>query len=68
MREVKHIDNIPFYLYRISRTKKNAAAVAEGLRRKGYYARVSKTSRGYEVWVSANPRWFYKLSRLKISD
>jgi|GEM_PF-1856170 len=60
----KYFDEIPFILYRISKKKTTANSVAKGLRNKGYYVRVVKMSRGYEIWVSKNPRWFYKISKI----
>jgi histidinol-phosphate/aromatic aminotransferase/cobyric acid decarboxylase-like protein len=57
------INGIPFILFRVSRKKTTANSVAKTLRNKGYYVRIIKTSRGYEIWVSKNPRWFYKMTK-----
>ena len=57
----RRIEGISFVLYRTSRKKTTANSVAKTLRNKGYYARIVKTLGGYEVWVSKNPRWFYKI-------
>lgn len=59
-KKTRIIDGITFYLYRVSRNKTIATNIAKKIRKKGYYVRVFRTSRGYEIWVSANPRWFYK--------
>jgi len=61
MRKERTIDNIPFILYRISRKKSTANSIAKKIRNRGYYARVIKTRKGYEIWVSRNPRWFYMI-------
>ncbi|MFW6122073.1 MAG: hypothetical protein ACOC80_14415 [Petrotogales bacterium] len=62
---VKEIDGIPFYFYSKHRTKKAANVQASRLRNQGYYARVFGSRSGIEVWVSKNPRWFYKLGNFK---
>ena len=54
------IDGIVFYLYRVTRRKRIANIIATQIRARGHYARIIPSSRGYEIWVSANPRWFYK--------
>ncbi len=59
----KIINGIPFILYRTSKRKATANSVARKLRNKGYYVRVLRKSVGYEIWVSRNPRWFYKITR-----
>jgi len=59
MKETKIIDGIRFYRYRTSHTKKIANDVANKIRNQGHYVRVLKTSKGYEIWVSLNPRWYY---------
>jgi hypothetical protein len=61
MRKERIINGIPFVLHRTSRKKSTANSVAQNFRNKGYYVRVIKTAKGYEIWVSRNPRWFYKM-------
>jgi len=63
MTKERYINGIPFILYRTSKQKTTADSVAKRLRNKGYYVRVIKTKKGYEVWVSKNPRWFYKITK-----
>jgi|LGVF01.2.fsa_nt_gb hypothetical protein len=62
----KLIDGIPFILRRISRKKTTAKSVADKFRKEGYYIRVVKSSKGYEIWVSNSPRWFYELDAFKL--
>jgi hypothetical protein len=63
MTKVRYINGIPFLLYRISRKKVTANSVANSLRNKGYYVRILESPKGHEVWVSKNPRWFYKITK-----
>lgn len=60
----KLIDGIPFILHQISKKKTTARSVAQKFRKGGYYVRVIKSFKGYEIWVSMNPRWFYKLDTI----
>ncbi|NMX21669.1 hypothetical protein C5S30_04390 [ANME-1 cluster archaeon GoMg4] len=62
--KTKLIDGVPFILHRTSKKKTTAKYEAEKFRRAGYYVRVLKSSKGYEIWVSMNPRWFYKLDTI----
>jgi len=57
----KVIKGIPFILHATVHTKKEAKIIAERLRFRGYYVRLSGSSKGIEIWVSLNPRWFYRL-------
>ena len=57
--KMKMIDGILFYLIKTASKKMVAKKIANEMRERGYYARIIHTSKGYEVWVSANPRWFY---------
>jgi len=57
------MDGIPFILFKEYVNKITAKSAAKTLRDRGYYVRVIRTSRNYEIWVSKNPRWFYKLAK-----
>ena len=46
-----------FRLYRVCRTKRTAQQIAYSLRNKGYYVRIRKTIRGYEIWVKPRSFW-----------
>jgi len=65
-KKAKKIEGIPYILYRISHTKKTADSVARQIRDYGYYVRVIESIKGYEIWVSKNPRWFYALEKFHL--
>ena len=57
---IKYFNEIPFLLYKTVKTKKEAESIAERIRKEGYYVRKIKNPDGIEIWVSKNPRWFYR--------
>ena len=60
---VRYFDGIPFRLYKVVRTKKSAYSIAHILRNKGYYVRLVGSSKGIEIWISVNPKWFYRFGQ-----
>ena len=60
MVKIRIIDGKPFYRYKIVRSSQTAKRIAEKIRASGYYVRVVDSSKGKELWVSLNPKWFYK--------
>jgi len=57
---IKYFDNIPFKLYRIVKTKNIVNFIVKMIKQEGYYVKIISSSKGIEIWVSENPRWFYR--------
>lgn len=55
-RTIKIVD---YKLERTFLTKEEAKKEAKEWEKKGYYTKIAKTSKNYELWVSKNQRWFY---------
>ena len=62
-KESKQFDGYRYTLYRKSTKKSTATKVANGLRNKGKFSRITKVSGGYKVW--SRPMPFAKRKRRK---
>ncbi len=60
--DIRYFKGFPFKLYKIT-NEKHAVPIAKTIKKQGYYVRTIKTSKGIEIWVSLNPKWFYRFGR-----
>ena len=64
-RKVRLIDGIPFIFYKKYETKEKVLEKQRKIESDGYYTR---RFREFELWVSNNPRWFYKLDAFSTTE
>ena len=64
-RRIRLIDGIPFIFYKKYENKEQVLEKQRKIESDGYYTRCF---RELELWVSNNPRWFYKLAAFSATE
>ena len=59
-RRKRIFDDKEFVLHGVYGSKKQAKKAGERLKEKGYFYRVTGSSKDVEVWVSKYPRFYYR--------